>query len=99
FGSIDLARRTRTSEGDVTRGVRERVVELHDDEIEGDVIVTPLRDDDVCPALGRLHELEVHGTHGPVVLLAHRGEATAALLDVAPNAPKGADVRVGVDED
>ena len=41
----------------------------------------------------------MHRAHGRAVLLAHLGEGSAALLDVALEAPHQADVGVGVDED
>ena len=47
----------------------------------------------------RLDELEVHRPHRRVVLVAHRLEGAAALLDVAADAADDADVGVGVDED
>ena len=53
-------------------------------------------DDEVGPALRRLDEREVHGSDGPVVLLAHRLERPPALLHVAAHPPEHTDVGVGV---
>jgi len=63
------------------------------------VVVAALGNDDVGPALARFDELQVHGAHGSVVLVADRLERAPALFEVAPDAPHQANVRVGIDED
>ena len=47
----------------------------------------------------RLDVLDVHRAHRRVVLVAHRLERAAALLEVAADAAHQPDVGVGVDED
>src|SRR6185369_9894989 len=74
-------------------------MQLAENEVDSDQILAALGDDEVGPALGRLDELQMHRPHRRVILLAHRLKGAPALLDVAANSAKYAEVRVGVDED
>src|SRR5262245_25815079 len=74
-------------------------LQLRNDEIQRDFVVSALGDQDVRPSFARLDELEVHGPHGPVVLLVDLFERSTARFHVAADATKDADVGVGVDED
>jgi len=76
-----------------------RLAHHGDDQIDPHLVLAPLGDDEIGPALRRFHELQVHGPDGAVVLLANRLEAPAAFLDVAADPSKSANVGIGVDID
>ena len=71
----------------------------HRDDRGHRVQVVALRDHDVGIPLRRLHEPEVHRPHRLEVLLAHRLERPAPVLDVAAQAAHHPEVGVGVDVD
>src|SRR5262249_11498969 len=66
--------------------------------IEGHPVLSPLRNDDVGKALGRLYERDMHGPNAVVVLPPDLGKSAAAVLQIAADAPHEPDVRVGIDE-
>src|ERR1700733_7544924 len=53
------------------------------DEIQGDLVLPPFRDDDIGKALARLDEREVHRPHRFVVLLPHLREGTTPVFQIA----------------
>jgi len=67
--------------------------------VERDTVVATFGHDQIRPPLARLDVLDVHRPHGRVVLIAHRLEAAAAMLEIAADAAHEPDVRIGVDED
>src|SRR6202000_3140931 len=77
----------------------EHVAQLAENEVDGDMVVAAFGHDQVGPALRRLAELQMHRPHGRVILLAHLLKRAPALLEIAANAAKDAQVGVGVDED
>ena len=83
--------RSSRREGDAT--------EASEQHVERDVVVAALGHDQIGPPLGRLDMLDVHRAHRRVVLVAHRLERAATLLEVAADAAHQPDVGVGVDED
>ena len=68
-----------------------------DDDVQSDAVVAALGDDEVCPSLGRLDELEVHRPYTLVVLGAHGLEVASALPDISSDPSEDADVGVRVD--
>ena len=61
--------------------------------------MSSLRDDDVCVALARLNELEVHGLDGIGVALDHPVYVLSAFGDVPGHDPHQAVIVIGIDED
>ncbi len=70
-----------------------------DDEIESDGVEAALRDDEIGVSLGRLDELEMHGTDGLEPLIDDRLDGSAAFGEIAIQPADEADVRIGIDKE
>src|SRR3972149_3245438 len=70
-----------------------------DDHIHRHSVEPPFGEDHIGIALGRLDELEMHGSHAGLILLNHTVDRPAALYQIALQPADEADVGIGVDED
>ena len=76
----------------------EPALDLGDDHLDGDGVLSAARHDDVGVALAGLHELQVHRLHRRQVLVEDLLQRPAAFGHVAPDPPHQPDVRVGIDK-
>src|SRR5450756_1167918 len=73
------------------------MLQLADDDVDGDQIETPFGNDEVRVSLGGFHELQVHWPHDVHVLRHHGLDRTAPLARVPQEAADKPDVSVRVD--
>src|SRR5450830_99401 len=73
------------------------MLQLADDDVDGDQIETPFGNDEVRVSLGRLHKLEMHRPDDVHVLRHHGLDRTAPLARVPQEAADEPDVGVRVD--
>ena len=66
--------------------------------LDGDRVVTALRDDDVGVAFGRFDVLQVHGFEYPLVAVDYHLDRASPLDDVAVDDPDEAVIGIGIDK-
>src|SRR6266542_114186 len=83
----------RSTSASARRRPRQSPLDLSEDHLDGDRVVSAARDDHVGVALAGLDELKMHRLHCRQVLIEHLFERTPAASRVALDSPDEPDVR------
>lgn len=75
------------------------VLDMEDDEIDGDEVLSTARNYDVCKLLGGDAELFESWLHQGSILVKHIVQVSASLLDISEDPPRQASVSIGVHEE